>query len=227
MVPNNQFLCGEDDFAAWSQTRKNMRMEDFYRWQRKRLDVLMDGTQPEGGRWNFDAENRKPPPKDGRSWPALRRFPLDQTDHDVLQRLPNSWGSEPDGTWPVTRSQALERLEEFVAEGLPEFGAFEDAMLKDEWKLSHSCLSSSMNLGLLHPSEVIAAVENAYRNGTAPINSVEGYIRQVLGWREYVWACTGCGCPSIYIPIFLRQINQFHPCSSGKRRPKWFALKQQ
>ena len=102
MVPNNQFLCGEDDFAAWSQTRKNMRMEDFYRWQRKRLDVLMDGTQPEGGRWNFDAENRKPPPKDGRSWPALRRFPLDQTDHAVLHRLPNSCVAEPNGTCPVT-----------------------------------------------------------------------------------------------------------------------------
>ena len=215
-VPNNQFLCGEDDFAAWSQTRKNMRMEDFYRWQRKRLDVLMDGTQPEGGRWNFDAENRKPPPKDGRSWPALRRFPLDQTDHDVLQRLPNSWGSEPDGTWPVTRSQALERLEEFVAEGLPEFGAFEDAMLKDEWKLSHSCLSSSMNLGLLHPSEVIAAVENAYRNGTAPINSVEGYIRQVLGWREYVWGLYWMWMPEYLHSNFFEANQPIPPVFLGE-----------
>ena len=199
MVPNNQFLCSAEDFAAWSQTRKNMRMEDFYRWQRKRFDVLMDDTQPEGGRWNFDAENRKPPPKDGRSWPALRQFPLDQTDVDVSQRLPDSWGSGPNGTWPVNRQQALERLDEFVTSGLPEFGAYEDAMLKDEWKLSHSCLSSSMNLGLLHPSEVIDAVENAYRNGKAPINSVEGYIRQILGWREYIW-----GLYWLWMPQYLQ-----------------------
>lgn len=199
MMPNNQFLCSADDFSAWSQTRKNVRMEDFYRWQRKRLNVLMDGTEPEGGRWNFDTENRKAPPKDGRSWPVLRRFPLDRTDLDVLDRLPDSWGSPPDGTWPINRTQALERLEDFISEGLPEFGAYEDAMLRDEWKLSHSCLSSSLNLGLLHPSEVISAVEHAYRDGNAPINSVEGYIRQVLGWREYIW-----GLYWLWMPQYLQ-----------------------
>ena len=216
MVPNNQFLCSAEDFSAWSQTRKNMRMEDFYRWQRKRFDVLMDDTQPEGGRWNFDAENRKPPPKDGRSWPALRQFPLDQTDVDVSQRLPDSWGSGPNGTWPVNRQQALERLDEFVTSGLPEFGAYEDAMLKDEWKLSHSCLSSSMNLGLLHPSEVIDAVENAYRSGKAPINSVEGYIRQILGWREYIWGLYWLWMPEYLQSNFFKANQPIPPVFLGE-----------
>ena len=185
-VPNNQFLCSSEDFVRWSQSRKSLRMEDFYRWQRKRHEILMDGTEPLAGRWNFDAENRKPPPKDGRSWPHIEKFQRDEIDRSVIARLPDGWGAPPDGTWPINRSQALQRLTEFVDHGLPEFGAYEDAMLEDEWKLSHSCLSSSLNLGLLHPAEVLAVVEDAYREGKAPINSVEGLIRQILGWREYI-----------------------------------------
>ncbi len=99
----------------------------------------------------------------------------------------NTWGADPDGTWPVTRSQALTRLDEFVATALAPFGAHEDAMLGAEWKLAHSVLASSMNLGLLHPGEVAEAAEVAFATGDAPINSVEGFIRQVIGWREYVW----------------------------------------
>ncbi|MDG2027666.1 MAG: cryptochrome/photolyase family protein [Acidimicrobiales bacterium] len=187
VVRNNQFLCHYDDFAEWAEARKSLRMEDFYRWQRSRLGVLMDGDQPRGGRWNFDDENREPPPRDGREWPALTRFSHDDLDEDVLRRLPEGWGAQPDGTWPVTREQALVRLSEFFETGLASFGPHEDAMLAAEWKLAHSCLSSSLNLGLLHPGEVLAAAEAAYATGTAPINSVEGFVRQVLGWREYVW----------------------------------------
>ncbi len=186
-VRNNQFLCHYDDFADWSASKKNFKMEDFYRWQRQRLDVLMDADGPAGGAWNFDADNREPPPKDGRSWPEITSFDLDDIDRQVLDDLPDTWGEAPSGTWPVTRAQALQRLDEFVTTALAPFGPHEDAMLDAEWKLAHSALSSSMNLGLLHPEEVVVAAEVAYRDRSAPINSVEGFIRQVIGWREYVW----------------------------------------
>ncbi len=201
-VRNNQFLCHYDEFADWAEGRKSFKMEDFYRWQRTRLDVLMDrpagdGGKPEpaGGQWNFDHDNRERPPKDGRSWPAITSFELDEIDRAVLDRIAtasaddglDTWGAMPDGTWPVTRAQAATRLEEFVSTGLAPFGPHEDAMLCAEWKLAHSVLSSCMNLGLLHPAEIVDAAEAAYRSGDAPINSVEGFVRQVLGWREYVW----------------------------------------
>ena len=187
LVANDQFACDYRMFAEWAGDRERLTMEAFYRWQRQRLGVLMDGSQPAGGRWNFDHDNREPPPKDGRSWPGLTRVELDEIDRAVLDRLPPSWGREPDGTWPVTRAQALARLDEFVADGLGPFGPHEDAMLRDEWKLAHSTLSASLNIGLLHPLEVVQAAEHAYRAGSAPINSVEGFVRQVIGWREYVW----------------------------------------
>lgn len=192
LIRNDFFLCHYDDFAGWSAGRKRFTMEDFYRWQRLRLGVLIDqtssGPEPVGGQWNYDHDNREPPPRDGRAWPAITRFGLDEIDRDVLATLPTSaYGADPDGTWPVTRQQALVRLDEFVTTGLASFGAHEDAMLRDEWKLAHSVLASSLNIGLLHPSEVVAAAERAYRNGDAPINSVEGFVRQIIGWREYVW----------------------------------------
>lgn len=196
---NDQFICHYDDFGEWVASRKSFKMEDFYRWQRTRLDILMEPgdnssgkAEPAGGRWNFDHDNREPPPKDGRSWPEVTRFELDETDRAVLAKFETAetdmlWGAPPDGTWPVTRTQALVRLDEFIAIGLGPFGAHEDAMIATEWKLAHSVLASSMNLGLLHPLEIAEAAEVAYREGTAPINSVEGFIRQVIGWREYVW----------------------------------------
>jgi deoxyribodipyrimidine photolyase-related protein len=192
VVRNDLFLCHYDDFARWAEGRKRLTMEDFYRWQRLRLDILLDagvnGPEPAGGQWNFDKNNREPPPRDGRTWPPIQRFELDGIDRAVLDRLPtNTFGAEPDGTWPVTRAQALTRLREFIDHGLPAFGPHEDAMLAAEWKLAHSVLSSSMNIGLLHPSEVVEAAEAAYRRGAAPLSSVEGFIRQVIGWREYVW----------------------------------------
>jgi deoxyribodipyrimidine photolyase-related protein len=186
-VPNDQFLCSYQDFAEWANGRTRFTMEDFYRWQRTRLDVLMDPDGPAGGWWNFDADNREPPPRDGRDWPEITTFELDPIDDEVLARLPPTWGAPPHGLWPVTREQALVRLDEFVATGLAPFGPHEDAMLAAEWKLAHSGLSSSLNLGLLHPAEVVDAAETAFRRGDAPINSVEGFVRQVLGWREYVW----------------------------------------
>ncbi|MFZ4516537.1 MAG: cryptochrome/photolyase family protein [Acidimicrobiia bacterium] len=191
VVPNNQFACSAREFAMWAGDKKRLRMEDFYRWQRQRFTILMDGDEPVDGRWNFDAENREPPPKDGRAWPGVNRYPLDAIDIAVAAELDALgdaiFGAPYDGLWPTSRAQALERLDDFIEHTLAGFGPHEDAMLMDEWKLAHSLLSSAMNLGLLHPLEVVRAAEDAYRSGVVPIASAEGFIRQVIGWREYVW----------------------------------------
>jgi len=184
---NDQFLCHPSEFAEWAEGRKRLTMEHFYRWQRTRYDVLMDGDEPVGGAWNFDHDNREPPPKDGRAWPEITRFDLDEIDAAVLADLENTWGAAPSGKWPVTRAQAMQRLDEFIGTGLGPFGAHEDAMLDAEWKLAHSTLAASLNLGLLEPLDVVRAAEAAFHRGDAPINSVEGFVRQLLGWREYVW----------------------------------------
>jgi deoxyribodipyrimidine photolyase-related protein len=188
IVRSNQFLCHYEEFAAWAQGRRRLRNEDFYRWQRRRLGYLMDGDEPAGGRWNFDVENRKPPPADQRPWPERRPFPLDTTDREILDSLPDElWGHPPQGWWPTSRAQALQRLDEFVAAVLPHFGPYQDAMLDGDWHLAHSLLSPALNIGLLTPGEVCDAVETAYREGRVPVESAEGFIRQVIGWREYVW----------------------------------------
>ena len=187
VVRSDQFLCHHEDFAAWAGDRR-VKMEDFYRWQRHRLGHLMDGDEPAGGRWNFDDENREPPPTDARSWPEVLRTPLDELDHQVLADLPDScWGAPPDGTWATTRAEALRRLDHVVEHVLPVFGPHEDAMLSTSWAMAHTLLSPYLNLGLLLPGEVVDAAEVAYREGRLPIASAEGFVRQIIGWREYVW----------------------------------------
>jgi deoxyribodipyrimidine photolyase-related protein len=150
----------------------------------------MDGDEPVGGEWNYDDENRETPPDD---WEAP---PVPDFEPDELTRETHAWVVERfDGwgntdldafVWPTTRGEARVALEAFVADRLPEFGPYQDAMVGGEWALSHSLLSASINLGLLHPREAVEAVVEAYRAGEAPINSVEGFVRQVLGWREFV-----------------------------------------
>ena len=163
-VRSNQFLCHPADFDGWADGRKSFKLEDFYRWQRRRLGYLMDGEEPAGGEWNYDEQNRERPPKDGRDrWPV----PVD--------------------VWATSRAGALERLEFFATRALPMFGPHEDAMLSDNWHLAHSVLSPYLNLGLLLPHEVCDRVQAEFRAGGVPINSAEGFIRQVIGWREYVW----------------------------------------
>ena len=185
----NQFLCHPDEFATWATGRKTFKMEDFYRWQRRRLGYLMDGSEPAGGRWNFDADNRQPPPKNGSSpWPDPLRDQPDDLDRAVVAELRDRcWGGEPDGTWATTRAGALARLNHFVSDVLAGFGPYEDAMTTASWHVGHSMLSPYLNVGLLRPDEVCDAVEHAYREGRVPIASAEGFIRQVIGWREYVW----------------------------------------
>ena len=187
-VPTDQFLTSVADFAAWAATRKQLKMEDFYRRQRVRLGYLMEGDSPAGGQWNFDHENREPPPKKGPwPWPAPPVSSLDGIDAAVIAALPASaTGEEPVGTWAVTRAGALERLDHFVDHVLPMFGPHEDAMLAGNWHLAHSMLSPYLNNGLLLPGEVCDAVQRAFDAGRVPVASAEGFIRQVIGWREYV-----------------------------------------
>ena len=188
VVRSNQFLCHYDDFAAWAAGRKQLKMEDFYRWQRRRLGYLMDGDEPVTGRWNYDDENRQRPPKTETPWPSPLRSRLDDVDRSVLDELPDAcWGAEPDGTWATSRSGALARLRHFVDDVLPMFGPHEDAMVERSWHLAHSVLSPYLNIGLLLPGEVCDAVQAAYDDGRVDIASAEGFIRQVIGWREYVW----------------------------------------
>jgi deoxyribodipyrimidine photolyase-related protein len=187
---SDQFLCHRDDFARWAGDAKRLTMENFYRRQRRTLGYLMDGDEPAGGRWNFDHDNREPPPKDGGAWPQPQpqHSSLDTLDEAVLEDLPaEAVGQAPTGVWATSRRAALARLRHFVEEVLPGFGPHEDAMLADNWHLAHSLLSPYLNIGLLLPGEVCDAVESAYRTGDVAINSAEGFIRQVIGWREYMW----------------------------------------
>ena len=186
---DERFFASRARFRAWAKGRRVWRMEHFYREMRREHDVLMQDGAPVGGDWNFDAENRKRLPR-GVALPARRRFAPDGVTREVMtlvaQRFGGHFGRLDDFGWPVTRDQALEALADFIAHGLPRFGDYQDAMQTSAPFLYHSLLAPALNLGLLSPREVCAAAEAAYRAGRAPINAVEGFIRQVLGWREYV-----------------------------------------
>ncbi len=184
---SNQFLCHHDEFATWADGKGRLRMEDFYRWTRQRHGYLMDGDEPVGGTWNLDAENRKPPPDDLSIFTTPPTSILDDLDEEVIESLPSTHGEKPTGIWATTRRAALARLRHFVDNELVRFGPYEDAMASGSWNLAHSALSPYLNLALLLPGEVCDAVEEKYRAGDIPLNSAEGFVRQVIGWREYVW----------------------------------------
>ena len=189
IVEDDRFLASRAEFKAWAAARKSLTMEYFYREMRRSTGLLMDGDQPAGGRWNYDAENRKPAPR-GLNFPAPARFAPDETTRAVMalvaRRFADHFGDlEPFG-FPVTRAQALESLDHFTAVSLPSFGDYQDAMVAGQELLYHSLLSPLLNSGLLTPREVCDAAQAAYDRGEAPLNAVEGFIRQIIGWREYV-----------------------------------------
>ncbi len=187
--PDRGFLATREEFTTWANGRKEYRMEWFYRDMRRKYNVLMDANgKPEGGEWNYDAENRKPWPK-GRAVPAPYHVEPDEITRAQMERVSGwaaRWGSADSFGLPVTRRDAKAWLERFVTERLGEFGPFEDAIVGGEHELLHSSLSSMINVGLLHPLEVVQRAERAYREGVVPIASAEGFIRQILGWREFM-----------------------------------------
>jgi deoxyribodipyrimidine photolyase-related protein len=188
---DRHFYTTVRDFAAHARGRKSLRMEYFYREQRRRHGVLMSGDDPEGGQWNFDQDNRESFGKAGPPAVASRSaFGADPITREVLHlveaRFAGHPGSLREFAWPVTREQSLQALERFIVERLPLFGRYQDAMWPGEAWLYHSHLSAALNLKLLNAREVVAAVETAYRRGKVALPSAEGFIRQILGWREYV-----------------------------------------
>ena len=188
---DRHFLCSRDEFEGWAEGRKSLLLETFYRHMRRRHAVLMDGDGPAGGDWNYDSENRE---SFGRDGPPQVKEPVhhrpDAVTREVLElvaeRFPDLPGSLDAFDWPVTREEARRALADFVEHRLPSFGTYQDAMWTGRPWLFHSRLSTALNLRLLDPREVIEAAETAYRDGRAPINAVEGFVRQVLGWREFL-----------------------------------------
>ncbi len=188
---DRHFFSTVRDFAAHAKGRKQLRLEYWYRELRVRHQVLMDGEQPVGGQWNFDADNREAFGKEGPPpIPAPARFEPNETTRGVLQLVAERFAAHPGSldsfAWPVTREQALQSLERFIRERLPHFGRWQDAMWTGEVWLFHSHLAAALNLKLLTAREVVQAAEAAYRRGEADLASTEGFIRQILGWREYV-----------------------------------------
>jgi deoxyribodipyrimidine photolyase-related protein len=190
--PDTHFYCSRAEFAAWAKDHKQLRMEFFYREMRKKTGVLMERKEPVGGKWNYDTENRKSFGKQGPGSlvPAPRSFKPDPITQEVLELVENRFAKHPGSLvrfdLPVSAKDAEAALDDFVAHRLPEFGDYQDAMWTDQPFLYHSRVSAAMNLKLLNPRRVVMAVEDAYHKGAAPLASVEGFIRQVLGWREYV-----------------------------------------
>ena len=191
VVPDPHFLCTREDFESWAGDRDTLRMEFFYRWMRRRTGVLMDGDDPAGGRWNYDAENRKGFGAKGPGRvPPRPMFAPDPITRDALadveRHFPGHPGSLASFNWPVTPHDARRALDAFVRERLPQFGRFQDAMWTGMPFGWHALLSAAMNLKLLDPRDVLAVAEGAYRSGRAPLAATEGFVRQALGWREFV-----------------------------------------
>ena len=189
ILSDRRFFASRKRFAAWASGRRSWQMEHFYREMRREHQLLMEGNQPAGGEWNYDRANRKKLP--ARTVPPARqRFLPDETTQAVIalveQSFPDNFGQLQEFEWPVTRSDALRALDDFVTHGLPNFGTYQDAMKSGAPFLYHSLLAPTLNLGLLSPFEVCRAAAAAWSSGGAPLNAVEGFVRQILGWREYV-----------------------------------------
>ena len=189
MLDDDRFVCSRGAFADWAQGRKQLRMEHFYREIRRKTGLLMDGDQPVGGRWNYDSENRKPP-KDGMDFPTPLRGPSDEITNTILtmvgDRFADHFGSLEPFWFAVTRNGAEAAFDQFVETALSNFGDYQDAMLSEEKYLFHAVIALYLNVGLLDPLAVCRRVEKAFHDGAVPLNAAEGFIRQIIGWREYV-----------------------------------------
>lgn len=191
ILEDTHFLCSREMFAKHAHGRKQLRMEFFYREMRKAHNILMEGDKPVGGEWNFDHDNRG---AFGKKGPGTieppRLFKPDTITQSVIDLVEQEFASHPGSLanfdWPVTHKEARQALDDFVEHRLEHFGQFQDAMWTEEPYLYHSRLSAAMNLKLLSPREVIQVAKDAYHQRNLPLASVEGFIRQILGWREYV-----------------------------------------
>ncbi|MGC6425077.1 MAG: cryptochrome/photolyase family protein [Lentimonas sp.] len=215
---DRHFYTTVDDFEQHAKGRKSLRMEFFYRELRKRFNVLMDGGKPVGGDWNYDKENRgsfgKAGPEDSNQGPGFRPDAVTQEVIELVEKcFPKHPGSTNSFTWAVTPSEARVALNAFIEHRLPLFGKYQDAMWRHEPWLYHSLLSTSLNLKLLDPREVVQAAEKAYRDGAAPLAAVEGFIRQILGWREYVR-----GIYWMHMPEYLER----NAMAASERLPEFF-----
>jgi deoxyribodipyrimidine photolyase-related protein len=215
---DTHFLCSTQEFRKWAGTSKSLRMEFFYRQMRQRHKVLMEGKEPVGGQWNFDAENRKSFGKTGpQNVPKPQIYPTDAITKQVIKVVNEKFKDHPGAldtfNWPVNREQALHALQDFIEHRLEQFGPHEDAMwtnLEFGW---HSLLSSSLNLKLISPLEVVQAAEKAYHKRGLEIASVEGFIRQILGWREFMRGVYFLDMPQMKEDNFYGHENAL---------PKWY-----
>ena len=186
---DQRFLCRPDEFLEWSKGKKTLRMENFYRYMRKKYSILMSGNNPIGGQWNYDVQNRKSP-KSELKIPEPYSAKVDEVTHEVLKLIDKEFSSHFGDLEPfyfaVTREQALESFSMFVSSRLHNFGDYQDAMIEGEPWMYHSHIGFYLNCGLLLPLECVKAVEEAYAAGIVPLNTAEGFIRQIIGWREYM-----------------------------------------
>lgn len=197
------FLCSREAFAEWARGRRQLILENFYRWQRRRLGYLMDGEQPLGGRWNFDQDNRQ----GAATLPPAPPLPAVAPDgltarviEEVRRDFPNTFGAPEPFRYPVTHSDAQAWLDRFITERLANFGAWEDAMNADDPFLFHSVLALLLNVGLLTPRQAADAAQRAFQGGGIPLQSAEGFIRQIIGWREFVY-----GVYWLHMPVYAQQ----------------------
>ena len=189
ILEDDRFYCSLDSFAEWAEGRKQLRMEYFYRETRRKTGILMRDGEPIGGQWNYDSENRKPP-DNAVPVPAPTLFEPDEITSEVCALVEAEFSQHYGDLYPfyfaVTHAQAQQVLAQFIAERLADFGTYQDAMRTGEPFMFHSHIGFYLNCGLLNPMQAIDAAVDAYDNGLAPLNSVEGFVRQILGWREFV-----------------------------------------
>ena len=210
---DNRFLSSTENFAEWLNNRKQPRMEHFYREMRKKYHVLMEGSKPVGGKWNYDTENRKGPDSSAKV-PATYHSNVDHETKAIIsfveERFPDHFGELEPFQYAVTRQQALEALDLFIEQRLQQFGDYQDAMLEGQPWMYHAHIGLYLNIGLLLPMECIEAAETAFNTGKAPLNAVEGFIRQIMGWREFVRGIYCTAMPRLASENFL-QANRSLP----------------